>query len=174
MWRFCLKWWGYMHSYKVSLSTIFWCLMVCNRKNINVWGVRFGMLLFGFCGRIETKLSSQTKSKMQLRCSNLFSFFRGNGLQISCSFCTLSHVGVVTQVHVGTHTVPHSIARDAIYSLLHSLVYHSLFSSKELHTYTLEIALETEKMIEWIILFIKMYVCPFIQAKQSNNPSHLG
>jgi len=46
---------------------------------------------------------------------------------------------------VGTHIVPHSIARDAIHSFTYSLMYHSLFSSKELHTYTLRIKLETEK-----------------------------
>ena len=56
---------------------------------------------------------------------------------------TLFVVGSTNDINVGTHTVLHSIARDAIHSLTHSLVYHSLFSKHRI-AHTLGIALETE------------------------------
>ena len=74
-------------------------------------------------------------------------------------------------IFVGTHTVPHSIARDAIHSLTYSLLYHSLFFKHRI-AHLLGIALETENDRMKNNHFIKMYDCPFIQAKQSNNPSH--
>ena len=75
-------------------------------KAVVIWRLCLKCLTFGlvcyYLGSmgVETKLFSQTRSKMQLRCFNLFNFFGGNGFHMSGSFHILSDVGVVNQVHV--------------------------------------------------------------------------